>query len=164
MLKDEKYTPRYNDKYLQHYTTADGLIGILKSMKLNFSQYKKSNDIKERRLEEHDEVRGMKRKDRKEYAGRHKWISFFVRDDSRIVRQPKMFDLYAGYHKGACIEFEKEKLMQKNIDLHLNFKSVKYDSFFLKQKETIKEELEYKYYQWKEENEQRIIYTGCMVV
>jgi len=159
-LEINTYIPKYNENLLQHYTKADGLIGILKDMKIKFSLQKKSNDIKERRLFFHDEIKNLKNRERKEKIKNYKWISFFTKDENRAVRNPKMFDLYADFHKGGCIEFNKEKLIKKNSVLKLNFYSVKYDDFFLNQKETIKDELEYKYYEWKNENEQRIIYNG----
>jgi hypothetical protein len=164
MLKDKKeYTPKYNHSILQHYTSADGLIGILNDMKLNFSKQERSNDIKERRLAKHEEVDKVsisERQKKEEEIAKYKWISFFLKDENREVRQPKMYDLYANFHKGGCIEFDKEKLIERNKDLNLNFRSIKYEPYFLNQKETVKEELEYKNYQWRDENEYRIIYNG----
>jgi hypothetical protein len=127
-------------------------------MKINFSNKERSNDIKERLLKRHDEV--VSGRISKSDVDEYKWISFFTKDENRVVRQPKMFDLYADLHKGACFEFKKDRLKEKNSKLKLSFEKIKYDSFFLNQKETIREEIGYKYYQWSDENEQRIIYKG----
>ncbi|MDR1459089.1 MAG: DUF2971 domain-containing protein [Bacteroidales bacterium] len=166
MLRDIGYSPEYNYNIIQHYTKADGLIGILKDMKLNFSIQERSNDIKERRLMEHDEAARTRRASRDEWLKKkdeianYKWISFFIKDENREVKQPKMYDLYADFHKGGCIEFDKEKLLEKNKDLNLDSCIIKYEPYFLNQKETVREELKYKYYQWKDENELRLIYQG----
>jgi transcriptional regulator with XRE-family HTH domain len=159
------YIPDYNYDVLQHYTPPDGLIGILREMKLNFSKQGSSNDIKERRLLFHREVENTpidKKKKKKEFVAKYKWISFFVKDEKREVRQPKMYDLYAEYHKGGCIEFNKAKLKALNSHLDIEFCEVKYTSSFRasEEKETVRNELEYKYYQWRDEKEYRIIYHG----
>jgi hypothetical protein len=160
------YIPGYNYGVLQHYTPPDGLIGILREMKLYFSKQERSNDIKERRLSYHHEVENMpidKKKEKKESVAKYKWVSFFIKDERREVRQPKMYDLYAGFHKGGCIEFNKEKLKALNSHLDIEFCEVKYASSFKdsEEKETVRNELEYKYYQWRDEKEYRIIYHGC---
>jgi hypothetical protein len=163
-ISPEDYVPRYNPNLLQHYTTAGGLIGILNDMGLNFSKQEKSNDIKERRLKFHDEIKNSEfiedKKQKKSAIDIYKWISFFVKDEKRGVRQPKMYDLYADFHKGGCIEFIKENLKSLNENLSIEFCEVEYDASFLKQQATVKEELKHKYYQWRDEKECRIIYQG----
>ena len=161
-VAENMYAPNYNPNLLQHFTTADGLIGILSDMKIRFSKQTESNDIKERLLLYHDEVKFGKIS--KEEANKYKWISFFEKDEDRSVRQPKMFDSYADSHKGGCIEFKKDKLIEKNSFLNEknNFAIVKYDHYALKQHESIRVELEHKQYSWSNENEHRIIYNGDM--
>jgi hypothetical protein len=154
------YIPKYNSNLLQHYTKAEGLIGILNDMELKFSKIEKSNDIKERRLWAHDELKDLKQEEKKEEAKKYKYISFSIKDENREVRQPKMYDLYAGLHTGACIEFSKEKLDALNRHLGIDFCEVTYDSYSLNQQKTIRDELKHKYYQWRDEKECRIIYHG----
>jgi hypothetical protein len=153
------YKPKYNYECLQHYTTAYGLIHILDEMKLRFSEHVNSNDIKERRLAEHDEVK-RKKQLKKEDVAQYKWVSFFVKDENRAFRQPKMFDMYADLHRGACIEFNKTKLLGKKENLNVEEHNVIYETSQLKQQDTVKEEIRHKFYQWSDENEYRIIYKG----
>ena len=154
-----KYIPRYNPNLLQHFTKAKGLIGILEKMKIYFSDQENSKDIKERNLKNHDEV--ISGKITKEVVKKYKWISFFVKDENRQILQPKMFDMYADLHKGGCIELKKDELLRKNQFINENdFCDVKYRHRFLNQEKNVREELEYKYYQWRDENEHRIIYNG----
>ncbi|MDR1628044.1 MAG: DUF2971 domain-containing protein [Oscillospiraceae bacterium] len=154
------YTPRYNPNLLQHYTKPEGLIGILNDMELKFSKVERSNDIKERRLWMHDTLKDLRKEEKTEEAKKYKYISFFVKDEIREVRQPKMYDLYADYHKGGCIEFNKEKLESLNKHLDIDFCEVTYNKYSLRQQSTVRDELKHKYYQWRDEKECRIIYYG----
>jgi hypothetical protein len=131
-------------------------------MKLNFSKQWRSNDIKERRLSKHGELRNLKIKEKEEEAAKYKWVSFFIKDEAREVWQPKMYDIYADRHSGGCIEFNKEKLKALNSHLDIEFREVKYTHSFRgsEEKETVRNELEYKHYQWRDEEECRIIYYG----
>ncbi|GHT64143.1 hypothetical protein FACS189451_11540 [Bacteroidia bacterium] len=156
IINDNSYKPSYDNNILQHYTTANAIIGILRDMQLNYSLQNNSNDIKERRLIYHDSV--LRGKIKKEDALNYKWISFFKKDNKREVRQPKMYDLYADFHSGGCIEFNKKNLLLKNKNIKIV--EIEYDEFFLKQQPTIEEEIRHKYYQWSNENECRIIYNG----
>jgi transcriptional regulator with XRE-family HTH domain len=169
--RSENYNT-YDEKLVLHYTTANGLIGILKTMTHNFSDPVKSNDIKERRLLQHKELKIValsEKEDKKDYIRNFKWISFFRKnlknsnfENERIaIWQPKMFDQFADFHKGACIEYNVAKIFKQNSFLNKSgFVDIVYEPYPKTPKSTVEEELKFKTYSYRDERECRILYNG----
>jgi hypothetical protein len=137
---------------LQHYTSARGLLGILYNMKLSFSMPENSKDIKEKLLYQHPLFKNTKQ------AKEYKYLSFCLKNTQRNVDHPQMWAYYGDNHQGACIEFDKSKLMEKNPSLE--FFDIKYEDYFVKEKKSIQEELMHKHSYLSEDHECRIIFKG----
>ena len=152
------------DLYLHHYTTDEGLIGILKDMALNFSELKNSNDVKEKFI-----IRSLGKvewgniKQIKQDISDYKYIAFCSFDSERINR-PRMWAQYGKrkkdgvWNKGACIEINITKLISNNKHLDLQMIPIKYDNRDHTGEAPLLEELKYKHTDWSGESEIRIVY------
>jgi hypothetical protein len=120
------------DCSLYHYTTAESLLKILENRTLKFSYFNDANDPKERMLYKHFENlnEGIGEKEAKEMLKHLRFISFCEQPSSRYnesqkkVTLPRMWAQYGtkqdkdgknkkSFMNGACIEFDKEKMIAK---------------------------------------------------
>lgn len=81
---------------IYHYTTLKGLLGILSSSKILFSDFSNSDDFREREFADND----------------MKYICFCHGEDAG--NKPAMWSKYASNNTGVCLCINMDKLIEKN--------------------------------------------------
>lgn len=133
----------YDDGFVYHYTTIEGLLGIFSSSYLKFSDFSHSDDLRERELFK--------------MSGKpFKYICFCYGEEA--YNKPAMWAKYALNDTGACIKFDLKKLLELNEGKgdfeHFKIKYVPSD--FMKTGQDL-EWMEYKNSDWAYQNEYRFI-------
>lgn len=176
----EKLNQLDNDeKFIFHYTTAEGLLGIIKSMYLRVSSFSNSNDLNEANIRNAYKICRAEDISKIESFIEEKcrYISFV---ENRIhgfvhfegINHPRMWAQYAQNGEGACIVINEKRFLRINKTILKNkfydFKRIKYRSKNSvegeKQDYTDSESLIKRYYKeifykkhndWRGENEKR---------
>ena len=130
-----------NEEYVYHYTTLKGLLGILSSSRLLFSDFSKSDDFREREM----------------IGSGIKYICFCVGENS--ANNPAMWSKYAANNTGVCIKFNLGKILSLNSGMgdFEHFKVEYKPSVFFKYGNDAKCPERYKQDSWAFQSEYRFV-------
>ncbi len=163
MLVFNRRPKGYIPPYLLHYTRFKNLLGILRTMRLNFSSVNSgSKDLSERSFIsafplDIDNIKEIERE-----IEHVRILSFCEGHEGlRGIDKPRMWAQYAENDVGVCIELNTIELIKKNNFINDCIFPVIYESFISQRKErSVRDELKYKHKDFEQESEYRIIYNG----
>lgn len=136
-------------EHIYHYTNLDALQKILKTNEFIFSDFAKANDYKEKSAKYKDEI------------SKYKYISFtYAKElESYSYTNAPLWYFYADKGHGACICFNKEKLLQATKTIRNGFVIYRNGVNHI-DNQSIDEFLMEKRKDWSFEKEYRVIVDG----